>query len=106
MVGPAGLLVIRCPSPADAVDVLRPLAGSDSVPCGPACLAVAAAGIELNEVMLGPYPAGDDLALVRTVAFYSLHRPRRADLKESETAAELDALLPSILDRAFNGELL
>jgi len=24
---------------------------------------------------------------------------------QSETAAELDALLPSILDKAFNGEL-
>jgi hypothetical protein len=36
----------------------------------------------------------------------ALARPARLGVNlQSETAAELDALLPSVLDRAFKGEL-
>jgi hypothetical protein len=35
----------------------------------------------------------------------SLREPRKGVILQSQTGEELDALLPSVLDRAFKGEL-
>jgi len=77
LAGPGGIVVDRLPSPASALERVRSL-GSGGVPAGPPELAIAAAGLVLNEIMLaGAAGAGVDVAAPRTIGFYSLHRPRR-----------------------------
>lgn len=74
VVGPGGLVVERHPDPRSAFDAAlsMPAKGVDE---GPTELAIAAAGLVLNEVMLAGGQEGD--ASPRTVGFYSLHRRRR-----------------------------
>ena len=48
-----------------------------------------------------------DLSAARIVAYLDSVQARLASLRQllSETQGELDALLPSVLDKAFKGEL-
>ncbi len=105
-VGPGGLVVRREPSPAAALASLR-VSGSEfrvsswgtrnskretrNVPPGPVELEMVAAGVCLNEMVLGGRVDGDNLGEGRTVASYILHRPRRVDASYDAGLAELMA---------------
>jgi len=53
----------------------------------------------MDEIIEGPYPGGFRCFEALQAEVDALKR------LQAETAAELDALLPAILDKAFNGTL-
>lgn len=89
LAGPGGVAVRREPCPAAALATARSLSWGQPAPEGTAELQLLAAGACLNELVLGGAVEGDDLSQGRTVAFYSLHRPRRVD-------ARFDAPFPDL----------
>jgi len=80
LAAPWGVVVERHPSPATALERLGELRELQTVPAGHAELAMVAAGMALNEIMLAGRSIRDDLETPRTVAFYSLYRRRRIDM--------------------------
>jgi len=63
--------------------------------------------IVLREIRRFPIPLPDIAEQRRIVAYLDGLQAKVDQLKalQAQTAAELDALLPSILDKAFRGEL-
>jgi type I restriction enzyme S subunit len=64
-------------------------------------------GINLRDVRTLPIPLAPIADQRKIVAYLDDIRAKVDSLKklESETAAELDALMPSVLSKAFSGEL-
>jgi len=102
-----GVIVQRHPDPASALERLDTLGQRRAIPAGSADLGAVAAGMALNEIILGGTSIGDDLDTPRTVGFYSLSRRRRIDMPGAATFEELIAELASPLERAtFSGRRL
>jgi len=100
LAAPGGVVVERHPCPASALARLGGPARHRVVPAGSAELAIAAAGVTLNEIMLAGTSVAEEPAEPRTVLFYSLHRRRRIDLPRAATWQDLVGELEETPQRA------
>jgi len=90
---PAGVAVWRAERIRDAMDLLETL-GSDVIPTASVDLAMVAAGLELNDILLsGLHTEDDDPPAVGSVGFYSLHRARLVDAPVGTRFADIVAEL-------------
>jgi len=107
LAAPGGVVVQRHPNAETALEQLRTLPEMPAIPAGTADLAAVAAGFALNEIILGGTSIDDDLEAPRTVAFYSLNRPRRINVPGGAELVELVVEIASPLTRAsFSGRRL
>lgn len=99
--GSGGILVVRFPHLRAAADSVARFAreGPAEIAPGGAALAVLAAGVVLNEVMLGPTQPGDDLSQPRVIGFYDLHQPRRVAVPDVARFEDLTMQVAATPDR-------
>ena len=107
-VGPSGIVVDRHGDPASASARLAEVGPGGKMPPATMELSILAAGVSLNEVMFAGQTQADDLKRPRTVAYYSLHRPRRCDMPPDASVADLvaDVARPVESRAVFTGRRL